>query len=190
MLNEERARVSRYEAVIALLAVSALFVSGYTAYVQRQQVRAAVWPILEYNTNNDPSISLTLKNKGVGPAIIRYVTVKVDGKPVRNWYDALQILIGPGDHHFTESTMSGHVLSAGETMEILEPHDADNNPLTAAKGGPDWDKMNKARMRISVEICYSSTLGDCWLYRSDGNTSSRTAETRICPNDAATEFEQ
>ena len=46
---EERATrgASRYDAVIAtLVGLCALCVSGYTAYMQRQQVRAAVWPIL------------------------------------------------------------------------------------------------------------------------------------------------
>lgn len=66
--REPRARISRYETIIAtLVGVSALFVSGYTAYVQRQQVRAAVWPILEYDTSDDPMIRFTLHNKGVGP---------------------------------------------------------------------------------------------------------------------------
>src|ERR1043165_8879381 len=79
-------RELRYETIIAtLVGVSALFVSAYTAYVQRQQVRAAVWPILEYSTSNDPKIRFTLDNKGVGPAIVRHVVVRVDGEPVRNW---------------------------------------------------------------------------------------------------------
>ena len=50
-------------------------VSDYTAYMQRQQVRAAVWPILEFDTSNGP-ITFTLANKGVEPAIIKHVVVK------------------------------------------------------------------------------------------------------------------
>jgi hypothetical protein len=81
----ETRRASRYDAVIAtLVGLCALCVSAYTAYVQRQQVRAAVWPILEFDSSNGP-IHFTLANKGVGPAIIRHVTVMVDGQPVRNW---------------------------------------------------------------------------------------------------------
>ena len=42
-----RRGASRYGAIIAtLVGFCALCVSGYTAYMQRQQVRAAVWPIL------------------------------------------------------------------------------------------------------------------------------------------------
>jgi hypothetical protein len=55
----------------------------------RQQVRAAVWPILEFDSGNGP-IHFTLANEGVGPAIILHVVVKVDGQPVRNWKEALR----------------------------------------------------------------------------------------------------
>jgi len=82
--KETRAAI-RYETVIAtFIALLAVCVAGYTAYMQRQQVRAAVWPILEFDSGNGP-IHFILANKGVGPAIIKNVIVKVDGEPVRNW---------------------------------------------------------------------------------------------------------
>jgi hypothetical protein len=61
---------SRYDVVIAtVVGLLALCVSGYTAYMQRQQVRAAVWPILQFDSSNGP-IQFTLANKGLGPAIV------------------------------------------------------------------------------------------------------------------------
>jgi len=110
----ETRRASRYDAVIAaLVGLCALCVSAYTAHVQRQQVRAAVWPILEFDSSNAP-IHFTLANKGVGPAIIRHVIVRVDGQPVRNWKEALGRILGPGEHLGSESDMSGHVFAAGD----------------------------------------------------------------------------
>ena len=54
---------SRYDAIIAtFVGLCALCVSGYTAYMQRQQVRAAVWPILQFGSSNGP-IQFTLDNK-------------------------------------------------------------------------------------------------------------------------------
>src|SRR5204863_5684876 len=92
----ETRRASRYDAIIAtFVGFLALCVSGYTAYMQRQQVRAAVWPILEFDSSNAP-VRFTLANKGVGPGIIRHVFVKVDGQPVRNWKEALEKILGPG----------------------------------------------------------------------------------------------
>src|SRR5947207_14949626 len=79
--EKETRRASRYDAVIAtFVGFLALCVSAYTAYVQRQQVRAAVWPILEFDSSNAPDIHFTLANKGVGPAIIRHVVMEVDGR--------------------------------------------------------------------------------------------------------------
>ena len=75
---------SRYEAYIAtFVGLCALCIGGYTAYMQRQQVRAVVWPILEFDSSNAPDIHFTLSNKGVGPALIKHVIVMVDGQPVK-----------------------------------------------------------------------------------------------------------
>jgi hypothetical protein len=180
---------SRYDALIAtLVGVLALCVSGYTAYVQRQQVRAAVWPILQYDTSNGPYIKLNLDNKGVGPAIIKHVVVKVDDQPVRNWSEALNKFAAPGRHSFSQSTISGRVLAANESMEVFVPHDDEGNNITE-KSGPLGAQLNRDRNRISVEICYCSTLGDCWILRSGPNGNS-TTETRTCPKPSDTSFEQ
>jgi hypothetical protein len=188
--QRETRGASRYDAIIAtFVGLCALCVSGYTAYVQRQQVRAVVWPILEFDSSNAP-IHFTLANKGVGPAIIRHVIVRVDGQPVRNWKEALGRILGPGEHHGSESDMSGRVLAAGESMSVLGPFDSAGKPLTFDESNPEWVKMNKDRERITVEICYCSTLGECWTLRAGGLTHSATTETRRCPTPSAISFQQ
>ncbi len=180
----------RYETVIAVLVgFLALCVSGYTAYMQRQQVRAAVWPILQFDSSNGP-IQLTLANKGVGPAIIRHVIVKVDEQPVRDWREVYEKLLGPGVPHYSESDMSGRVLAAGETMAVWTPNDSENKPLAFDKSNPLWLKLNQERLRVSVEICYCSTLDECWTLRASGLKPSSTTETRHCPNSSAVTFQE
>src|SRR5207302_11326945 len=94
--EKETRRASRYDAVIAtLVGFCALCVSAYTAHVQPPQVRAAVWPILEFDSSKARDIHCSLANKGVGPATIRNVIVRVDGQPVRNWKEALERILGP-----------------------------------------------------------------------------------------------
>ena len=186
----ETRRANRYYAVIAtFVGLCALCVSAYTAYVQRQQVRAAVWPILEFDSSNAP-IHFILANKGVGPAIIRHVVVKVDGQPVRNWKEALERILGPGEHLGSESDMSGRVFAAGESMTVFTPHDPENNPLNFDKSNPLWVTMNKDRLRVTAEICYCSTLGECWTLRAGGLTPSTTTECPRCPTPSATSFRQ
>jgi len=186
----ETRRASRYDAVIAtLVGLCALCVSAYTAYVQRQQVRAAVWPILEFDSSNGP-IQFTLANKGVGPAIIKHASVKVDDQPVKNWAEVLEKILGPGYHPGEESDISGRVFSAGESMNVFTPHGDANNPIPFDKSNPLWAKSNTGRSRVTVEICYCSTLDECWTLRAGGSTPSITTETRRCPTPSATSFQQ
>jgi hypothetical protein len=181
---------SRYEAIIAtLVGLLAVSVSAYTAYIQRQQVRAAVWPILEFDSGNGP-IRFMLANKGAGPAIIKHVIVRVDDQPVKNWIEVLNKLLGSGEHRYSESDMSGRVLSAGESMTVLTPGDAENNPIVFDKSNPLWVKLNQARLRVTVEICYSSTLGECWTLRGGGAKLSATTPTSRCPTPSAITFQQ
>ncbi len=191
MAEEKEFRsATRYDAVIAtLVGFLALCVSGYTAYMQRQQVRGAVWPILEFDTSNGP-IQFTLANKGVGPAIIKHVIVKVDGQPVKNWAEVLEKILGPGYHPGEEADMSGRVFAAGESIKVFTPHDEAQKPIPFDKSNPLWVELNKDRARVSVEICYSSTLGECWTLRAGGLTPGTTTETRNCPTPSGISFKQ
>jgi len=188
--EKESRTASRYETFIAtFIALLAVCVAGYTAYMQRQQVRAAVWPILEFDSSNGPDIHFSLSNKGVGPAIIRHVIVKVDGQPVKRWNELLDKLLGPGKHQFSESDMNGHVLAPNESMTVFTPHDDEGNPLTD-RSNPLWVEMNNDRARVSVDICYSSTLGECWTLRASGLAAGTTNETSRCPTQSDISFQQ
>ena len=150
-----------------------------------------MWPILEFDSSNAP-IHFTLANKGVGPAIIRHVIVKVDGQPVRNWKEALGRILGPGGAFGFGERHECRVFAAGESMTVFTPFDpAAGKPLAFDKSNPLWVKLNKERDRVTVEICYSSTLGECWTLRAGGSTSaSTTTETRRCPTPSAISFQQ
>jgi len=181
---------SRYDVVIAtVVGLLALCVSSYTAYMQRQQVRAAVWPILEFDSGNAP-IRFMLANKGVGPAIIKHVIVKVDNQPVKTWYEVLDKVLGPGEHRGAEADMNGHVFSAGQSLDVFAPQDEGNNPVGFDKSNPLWVKLNRNRARVTVEICYCSTLGECWTLRAGGTTPSTTTPTHRCPTPSAITFRQ
>ena len=63
----------------------ALCVSGYTAYLQRQQVRAQVWPYLEPGISGSKR-DVMLFNKGVWAGHHpQREDLLVDGKPQPNW---------------------------------------------------------------------------------------------------------
>ena len=113
-------RERNWDALAAVLAAGigflALVVSGYTAYIQRQQVRAQVWPYLIAG-NDDGNDSIFVYNKGVGPAIVKTAQVFVDGKPQPDWAHVLAAL-GLPDHRYSQSTLNPGVISAGEQVSI------------------------------------------------------------------------
>ncbi len=163
---------ARYEAAVAtFIGVLALAVSGYTAYVQRQQVRAQVIPILQYGTSNVPHIDFSVDNKGAGPAMVKHVVVTVDGQAMTTWNDVLQKLLGPGEHNFVKSDIGSLILSPGETVHILTPYDEAGEPMKIGPAGSEGARLNEGRRRIGLEICYCSTLGDCWILKSAEHAS-------------------
>jgi hypothetical protein len=188
--EKETRTASRYETFIAtFIALLAVSVAGYTAYMQRQQVRAAVWPILEFDSSNGP-IRFILANKGVGPAIIKHVILKVDNQPAKNWAEVVERILGPGYHPGEESDMSGRVFAAGESMNVFTPHDEAQNPVVFDKSNPLWAKLDAGRGHITVEICYCSTLGECWTLRGGGMSPGTTTQARGCPTRSDITFQQ
>ena len=139
--------------VASLIGFLALGVSGYTAYIQRQQVRAQVWPWLVAG-NNDLEHSIEVLNKGAGPAVVRNAQVFVDDKPQPNWDSVLDALGMPRPHPFQQSTINPNVLTPGERVTIVKFPDAEV-----------WKEFRaQATDRVAMNICFCSTLGDCWMY--------------------------
>jgi hypothetical protein len=152
--------------------------------------------VLEYGSWNDPELKLWLANKGVGPAFIRHVIVTVDGNPAPDWPELMQNLLGPGRYSFTRDTIGNRVLSAGETLTVLTPHfDSSRQDLAARfdkepfRVGADLAaRFDKERSRIGVEICYCSTLGECWTLFAPARQPSRIDESGKCPAPSASSF--
>ena len=141
-------------AIASLIGLLALLVSGYTAYIERQQVRAQVWPYLTM-AYQDLDYRLSVFNKGVGPARVRSVRMTVDGKPQRDWEHALAALgMGMAADDFGHSTLSGTVLAPGEILPVVI--------------FPDQESYGRFRQAMDahglLDYCYCSTLDECWVF--------------------------
>jgi hypothetical protein len=167
-------REIRWDAAAAIIAslvgLLALMIAGYTAYIQRQQVSAQVWPYLLW-ANSDNQTEYMWMNKGVGPAIVKSAQVLVDGKPQHNWAAVMRSLrLEP--INYGQSTFNGNVLSAGETLDWLKfmDHASFQRFRDAAR-----------RAKLDFKVCYCSTLGDCWV----NDTTKGNGNVRIpvdkCP---------
>ncbi len=172
------------------IGVLALAVSGYTAYMQRQQVRAQVIPILQFGSSNSPHFDVGVDNKGAGPALIKHVVVTVDGEAMSRWTEVLQKLLGPGKHNYMESDIGSLILAPNETVHLLTPYDDAGEPLKNGPAGSVGARFNEGRLHIGIEICYCSTLGDCWLFKGGARVAETRAEVSRCPAPSARTFRE
>lgn len=136
-----------------IVAALALGTSAYTVYLQRQQVRAEVWPFLEWSMDWDGrSVVYSLNNRGVGPASVKRVRVLVDEKPQKNWVNALcNLLHSDGLPQMPGvNLLENQVLSPGQEIHALTLDGATGTSVLAE------------RQRMAVEVCYCSSLNECW----------------------------
>jgi hypothetical protein len=181
----ERVRIN----TTALLAWSAVALSAVSAFgviwqtkVAADQREASVWPYVQAFPNRnsrEPAFSISLVNVGVGPALIRYFSVRVDDKPVRSWRAFLEALSADEpvrQAYFGEGVIQG-------SGWVLAP----NAPLTAFRttvpeavntlDAPAWK-------RIDVTFCYCSVFDRCWLSAwAVSKRDDQPSPVRSCPSD-------
>jgi len=58
-----------------------------------------------------------VQNKGIGPAIVKSVTIKMNGKPVQSFLEIFEALGDSAAQNYSYSTINGQVLSAGEKLQ-------------------------------------------------------------------------
>lgn len=136
-----------------VVSVMTMFVYIYQAKIMREQQYTAVWPYLEWMMSTGQGFSIRVMNKGVGPAIIKSTSFKLDGKPVNGVNELLIGLFGNIDSlSRSEEEINNRVIAPGEQLEIFNIFD-----------GPATRKIDKSiYTRIEYEICYCSIYEECW----------------------------
>jgi hypothetical protein len=161
-------------AIAALIvSVTAVAVGIYEAALQRRHDRAEVWPRLELQTFvSDDGAVLRVENTGLGPALVRYVSVKVDGKPERSWPAAMHDLFGGPPPPFSTSTVFGHAVRPGDRTIVA------GLPPNAVP--PNYFKWIG---RVAMQVCYASVFDDeYWMVSDTFGKSSVWHQVSSCPN--------
>jgi len=143
-----------------LLSLGTLVVFVYQTRLIRQQQYASVTPYLVLGTSKIGSgeMEITLENKGIGPAIVKDVYLKYQGKKYEMSPATFlkQILIIPDSLiDFTYSEIHpGLFLSAGEELEVFKASDSE------AVG----DYLNKTFFtdEARIYIVYESIYHEQW----------------------------
>jgi hypothetical protein len=171
-----------YAAVVAsFVGLLALLLSGYTAYLQRQQVRAEIWPNLQIE-NSTKNLQYYAVNRGMGPARVRGVRVTVGGKLKKRWAEVLRAVGTAGNEGAIFSSINGRVVMPGEKVDLLLPAEGPGARALFQ------DFLRNAR-GFAMVICYCSVLDECRLaaYGLDGVDTEQEQES--CPFSAAEQFE-
>lgn len=162
--------------IAALIGLLALLVSGYTAWLQREQVRAQVWPRLLL-MSSDTQQEWLVMNKGVGPALVRSVRIRFDGAVQRDWA-ALAAALRLEPDEYVQSTVNGTVLSGGERYVMAQ------FPERAV-----WERVRPQLARVERRLCFCSTLDECWVVESGGaRREDRYRAVGRCERNEAEEF--
>ncbi len=173
---------------LALCAVLISIASFYATYIQanaaEQQVKAMTLPLLQYDTGNveaqtnEPVLSFSLTNGGVGPAIVKTVTYKYNGKSSTDFFDFLrdcclkelkQFNSTPRKELELDLSKGGSVMSSVNNVVIpaqdkVEFYKLYNGELSEKL----WSKLNVERRSLKVEACYCSLLDECYLTEEKG----------------------
>jgi hypothetical protein len=160
--KKPRARDPEFWIAIGALLVSALamFTSFVQVNLQRHQERVLVWPHVNARASySNEGYSFVAFNKGLGPALVRDVQLQVDGKSVKNWNEALTVLLGDTKNYGWDKI---------KVNDLQETILAANESITLFK--IPWDEKTQIAFgktnRVSVKICYCSFLEECWISKN------------------------
>jgi hypothetical protein len=150
-----------------LISAVACGASLYQLRMASTLISAQTWPYvtIAWTYLNEQS-GIVVQNDGLGPALIRDVGLKLDGRPQHDVVSALrQIVKGSTGNVGADALMRGVVIRPGNSANLI-----------LVKGAV-WDtQMRSAKPRITVEMCYCSILERCWKAK----LNEIPAEVRSC----------
>lgn len=181
-------------AVIAsFIGLLALVVSAYTAYVQREQLRAQseqlraqVWPHLELSYSTvDSSMGWSVTNQGTGPAQVIAMRVVVGSAVVTTWEGVKKAAGYSPEEGITTSWISQMVIPPGKEIAFVRPRDDDQSRARFK------DLLFGGKHVLEVTLCYCSVREECWATGANLVLPSTASGPReICPIPAGERFKQ
>jgi hypothetical protein len=165
------------------VAVASLVALVYQTYLQREAQHASVLPYLTFVvvSNNDLGSNLSIRNTGIGPALIEDVRIRYQGKEIET--DPIEFFLStrgrPSYGLSTDKIQAGRLVPAGEWVPMLGSKGPPENPqafgvellklFEVAEVPRAWYVEADAvgGDKAVVEITYASVYGDRWRVRSD-----------------------
>jgi len=154
-----------------LISLVSLGVAVHLGHVQSRLVAANSWPFLRFTSTSSLSaengtqvVSVGISNDGAGPALLKSIVVRYQGKPIRGFVELLQVCCGlrqgvtKADFDEMgvdeESSLIGVVRAREKVTMLTLRRKASNADL--------WQRFSAARGALTFQACYCSIVGDCW----------------------------
>jgi hypothetical protein len=129
------------------------------AEIMQSQQHISVWPYLETLTtvvsgDKPDEAFFEIENKGIGPAIVKQVTIKVDDVVMKDDNELFDAMIGKTDTlSVSTNAVKNRVIASGEKIRIFH--------IT----GDDLVKrfaIAFQKKKFEYIVCYCSVYNDCW----------------------------
>ena len=145
-----------------IIALSALLLASYQGWAVRRHQRLAVRPHLAFNElyqREPPQLLITLKNEGLGPAIVEKYSVFFDGEEIDtadkncivNLCKSLRMKGSEGGGSVIDR---GEILAVGYMLPLLRFKTSEETDLNF-----DNVKAHEEIGRVEIQIRYSSLYG-------------------------------
>ncbi len=156
--------------VAIVISLISLGVGFYNARSEQRMVAASSWPFLVYGTarsgiaTDDKKVSMSITNQGVGPARLKSLIVRYNGKSARGFIELLHLCCGLPANTTWDQMIGLGLVQESRAVGVIAPRDSIDlielarNQANAAV----WDKLVTARLHLTFEACYCSVLDECW----------------------------
>jgi hypothetical protein len=155
-----------------LVGIAALVVAWDQGRVMRAQQHADVWPAVQVETlmttaEGEHIFLVGLTNNGIGPALINRIDAEFAGLTLRNWEEMGNSRPEglPRPSMWTGSSQ-GAILAPGETATLAQITWVQNDEHQSLIRDYQRDFF-----AISIEACYCSVYGRCWMARRSGRAT-------------------
>lgn len=168
MANKKNYNPEMIIAISALLVgVVTTFTSIYSAYIDREYARASVWPKLElYRSFDSSNFNYGVANKGTGPALIQYMTIRDGDKYIKQWSD-IEFVMDNTQGTYSQSHIGNVTISPQDTIVPITL-DGERAKLLHKKDNGD--------NQLKMTICYCSIYKECWIV----NRSNQPSPVNTC----------
>lgn len=175
-------RISLAQTILAtigfLIGVVALYAALNEADSVRKQQQASVWPHIRVRDMNigvvgQERFDVIVGNRGIGPAVVKYVSAVIDGEEKLSWNDIVKPLVGEQRFGMSTESVIGAVIAPNEDITIVSV-EAQYSSAEIVKAFRDLVRSERA----NLIICYCSVFDDC--RRVDAKVNE-TVHVDACP---------